>query len=309
MSDPQQNASANPEELLTELAALRQQLEDLRQEKEDLEMVLEMTTSHSDTVEEDLHNTAEEALRRHAALEKELNLAADVQQSLLPKQEIQRPGFQTAGYCQAAKSVGGDYYDYLDLGEDRIGIVIVDVVGHGFDSALFTALVKSCLHTQIRYAGAVPSVVKLVQETVDRAESGMYLTMCYATFHMPSRILTYTNAGHAFPLHYRHCSGRLDILESTCIPLGLVQGIPLEPRYFRRLAWDPGDTLLFISDGVTEATNAENEEFGDQRLQDLFVANIHRPIEEIRIAILEAIDQFSGGAAQRDDVTIVLIRC
>jgi len=250
-----------------------------------------------------------DSIRQQAAREKELPLAADVQASLFPKQEIQLSDFHTAGYCQAAQSVGGDYYDYLDLGSDRIGIIVVDAVGHGFHSALFTALVKSCLQTQTSYTGAVPSVVKRIQTTVDQAESGLYLTMCYIIFDLASRTLTYTNAGHPFPIHYRSRTGQLDTLESTCMPLGLVQGIPLPPRYFRRISWDAGDTFLIYSDGVTEATDAVNEEFGEKRLHDVFLSHVHRPIEEIKTAILEELKLFTDATPQSDDVTLVLVRC
>lgn len=250
-----------------------------------------------------------DSIRQQAAREKELSLAADVQNALFPKQEIQRPGFTTAGYCRAAQSVGGDYYDYLELGTDRIGVVVVDVVGHGFHSALFTALVKSCLHTQVSYAGAVPSVVKRIQTTVDQAESGLYLTMCYLIFDLAARSLTYTNAGHPFPIHYRCRTGRIETLESTCMPLGLVQDIPLPPRYYRRIIFEEGDTLLVYSDGVTEAVNGDGEEFGEERLHEVFTACVDRSIEEMRTVILEALNQFTGKTPQSDDVTLVLVRC
>ena len=124
-------------------------------------------------------NVQIEAIRNEAAREQELILAEEIQQGLLPDEEICLASIRTAGYCKSANTVGGDYYDYLRVSPDQLGIVIVDVMGHGFHSALFVAMIKSCLHNQIRHAGSVPSVIKAAEQTVEQAKSVIYLSMCY----------------------------------------------------------------------------------------------------------------------------------
>jgi len=115
------------------------------------------------------------SIRREAAIEQEIKLAAQVQQALLPGHEITHEHIQTAGYCRPAQTVGGDYYDYLTLGPDRMGLVITDVMGHGFHSAMFVAMVRSFLQTQIRHAGSVPAVRNSIRQSVEHLHSEIYL--------------------------------------------------------------------------------------------------------------------------------------
>lgn len=190
-----------------------------------------------------------EAARREAARERELNLAAQIQQSLLHGSELSHEGITTAGYCRPEQTVGGDYYDYLLLGPDRIGLVITDVMGHGFASALLVSMVKSCFHTQIRHTGSVAAVFDATRQIVNRLQTGIYLSMCYTVVNTTTRVLTYANAGHPFPLHYHCHTGQIDAMESTCMPIGIAPDLPFPPKYVRRRAWDPGDVLLFFQMG------------------------------------------------------------
>lgn len=253
-------------------------------------------------------NVQIEAIRNEAAREQELILAEEIQHGLLPDEEICLGSIRTVGYCKSANTVGGDYYDYLRVSPDQLGIVIVDVMGHGFHSALFAAMIKSCLQNQVRHAGSVPSVIRATEQTVEQAKSRIYLSMCYVLINTASHTMTFTNAGHPHPFHYRHNTGYLETLPATCIPLGLMPGMPLPGRYFRRLSWDPGDILLLYSDGITETRNQQKELFSEDRLRHLFLKHVDRPIEEIRTIILDAVEEFADGKPPQDDITLVVVR-
>lgn len=249
-----------------------------------------------------------EAIRQEAARAQELKLAADVQRSLLPHEELHLPYLRTAGYCEPAHTVGGDYYDYLPLSPERVGVVIGDVMGHGFHSALFVAMLKSCLQTQIRQAGSVPKVISSVHQTIEHAQTGIYLSLCYFVIDARTQTLSYANAGHPFPYHYHRRTRRLELLESTCLPLGMMPDIPLPRRFFRRRPWSPGDLLLLYSDGVTEAENLHEEFFGEPRLRRVFLANVDRPAEDIRAAILDALTAYCQDKPRTDDVTLIVLQ-
>lgn len=167
-----------------------------------------------------------DAIRRDAAFDQEIKLAAEVQQSLLPKKEMEFDGIETAGYCKPAHTVGGDYYDYLTLGSNRLGLVITDVMGHGFHSAMFAAMVRSCLQTQVIHAASVNAVMNSIRQSIDRLDTSLYLSICYLLVNTTSRTFSYANAGHPFPLHYRLHHDRLEKLESTCVPVGLFPSLP-----------------------------------------------------------------------------------
>lgn len=248
------------------------------------------------------------SIRREAAIEQEIRLSAQIQQALLPCQEIGHDQIQTAGYCRPAQTVGGDYYDYLTLGPDRMGLIITDVMGHGFHSAMFVAMVRSCLQTQIRHADSVPAVMNSIRQTVEHLHAEIYMSMCYAVINTTSRTMSYANAGHPFPLHYRYHANRLETLESTCIPLGLMPEMPFPSGYVKRRKWDPGDVLLFYSDGVTEAVNSKGEEFGEQRLHDLFAEHVHKSPDELKQIILDEITVFCDDTPQNDDITLVVVQ-
>lgn len=293
---------------LTELRSLRLSRDHFnRVLNENPPISLELLKVMSTRLREDLHLQVD-AIRQEAARSRELKLAAEVQRSLLPRAELHLPYLHTTGYCEPAHTVGGDYYDYLILSPERIGIVIGDVMGHGFHSALFVAMVKSCLQTQIRQASSVSKVIESINHAVEQAQTGIFLSLCYMVINARSHTLTYANAGHPFPYHYHRRTGCLETLESTCIPLGMLPGMMLPRRYFRRRPWESGDVLLLYSDGVTEAANLHEEEFGAERLSSLFLANVDRSSEEIKEAILDALDMHCQGKPRTDDVTLIVIK-
>lgn len=292
----------------TELCVLRISLEHFnRLLNENPQFSRELFKVLSFRLREDL-NLQTKAICQEAARDRELKLAAEVQRSLFPKEEIRLPKIQTSGHCQQANTVGGDYYDYLLISPDKVGVVIGDVMGHGFHSALFVAMVKSCLQNQIRQASSISKVMRSINYAVEQAQTGIYITICYLLIDFRNQRLSYANAGHPPVYHYRRRVGQIEELKATCMPLGLVSGVEMPRKLSRRLVWEKGDLLLMYSDGITEAENLYEELFGEERLKKAFLANVDRSAEKIKAAILKELSDYCEGKSNSDDVTLVVIK-
>ena len=255
------------------------------------------------------------AIRKDIAQEESMRLAAEVQQSLLPNQEISHPCVSTAGYCQPANSVGGDYYDYLELPENRVAIFIGDVMGHGYHSAMVAAMTKSCLQTQIRFDASVPEVMNAITRVIEKdSQTFIYLTCCYLIIH-PDNRLEYANAGHPQMLLYRAESNSSNDkgeepleLESSFLPVGASIFQPPAQYHSNETTWHPGDLLVLYSDGITEAFNANVEMYGLERLKALISRKRHLSPEEIKTEILSDVQAHQQGESTNDDITLVVVK-
>ncbi len=255
------------------------------------------------------------AVRKDIAQEESMRLAAEVQQSLLPNQEISHPCVSTAGYCQPANSVGGDYYDYLALSENRVAIFIGDVMGHGYHSAMVAAMTKSGLQTQIRFDASVPEVMKVITRvTEEDSQAFIYMTCCYLIIH-PDNRFEYANAGHPQMLLYRAESEADNSedeepleLESSFLPVGISLFETQEKYYSTEMAWHPGDLLVLYSDGITEAFNPNLEMYGLERLKALISKKRHLSAEEIKTEILSDLQAYQQGESANDDITLVVAK-
>ena len=255
------------------------------------------------------------AIRKDIAQEESMRLAAEVQQSLFPNQEISHPCISTAGYCQPANSVGGDYYDYLELSENRVAIFIGDVMGHGYHSAMVAAMTKSCLQTQIRFDASVPEVMKAITRvTEEDSQAFIYMTCCYLIIH-PDNRLEYANAGHPQMLLYRaeSNSGNGESeepleLESSFLPVGISVFQPPTQYYSTEISWHPGDLLVLYSDGITEAFNPNVEMYGLERLKALISKKRHLSPDAIKREILSDLQAHQQGESTNDDITLVVAK-
>ena len=255
------------------------------------------------------------AIRKEIAQEESMRFAAEVQQSLLPNQEISHPCVRTAGYCQPANSVGGDYYDYMELSENRVAIFIGDVMGHGYHSAMVAAMTKSGLQTQIRFDASVPEVMKAITRvTEEDSQAFIYITCCYLIIH-PDNRLEYTNAGHPQMLLYRAEPNTADSeddepieLKSEFLPVGIsLFSEPLE-YHSTEVAWHPGDLLVLYSDGITEAFNPDAEMYGLERFKAVISKKRHLSPEAIKTEILSDLRIHQQGESSNDDITLVVVK-
>ena len=250
------------------------------------------------------------AIRKEIAQEESMRLAAEVQQSILPNEEITHPCISSAGYCQPTNNVGGDYYDYLYLPNKQVGIFIGDVMGHGFHSAMVAAMTKSCIQTQIRFDASVPEVMKAVKRvTEEDAQTFIYMTCCYVIIHQDNR-LEFANAGHPSMLLFRLNSEEFIELESQFTPVGIALPDQSAVTHYHstETTWEPGDLLVLYSDGITEALNADSEMYGIERFKNLLSENRDLSPVEIRTVILSDLEVYQQDESHHDDITLVVTK-
>lgn len=248
------------------------------------------------------------AIRKQADSERrrqsELEIAATVQQKLFPREARRLRTIDYAGQCVAARGVGGDYYDFLDLGED-LGFVLADVSGKGIPAALLMANLQACFRTQA--ASGVRRPAELLEAVhkhfYSSTGSDRFATLFFGSYDDRTRRMRYSNCGHCAPLLLR-ANGEMTKLEPTAPMLGAFEEWDCAEDEVRL---DPGDTLLLYSDGVTEATNSAGDEFGEDRLVRVLRETGASTTADLVREIVNAVSEFSG-ASRMDDVTVVAIR-
>ena len=247
------------------------------------------------------------AIRKEIAQEESMRLAAKVQKSLLPNQEISHPSVSSAGYCRPANSVGGDYYDYLQLPDNSIAIFLGDVMGHGYHSAMVAAMTKSCLQTQIRFDASVPEVMKAITRVIENSQTFIYMTCCYLIIH-PDNRFEFANAGHPQMLLYRGDNSDPLELKSSFMPVGFPQFDEPEQYYSTEVEWHSGDLLVLYSDGITEAANPDAEMYGLERFKALISEKCHLSPTEIKAEILADLQAYQQDESTNDDITLVVAK-
>ena len=243
-------------------------------------------------------------LRERDALEREMNVAREVQLELLPRAVPDFEGLELAGVCRPAVAVGGDYYDYLRYGDGRLGLVIVDVSGKGVPAALLMASLQASVRSLFPTVADPGELQARLNDALCRSSSvARYATAFLADFDPDVRRMTYSNAGHLPGLIIR---GEETIrCEQGGLPIGLFEGVGYETG---SLTLAPGDLLALFTDGVTEAPAPDGEEFGADRLADLLRTYQDRPLDAALQGVLDALLDWSGPVDPHDDVTLVLAR-
>ncbi len=243
-----------------------------------------------------------EAERRAA---QEMEIARQVQAKLLPQQAPALATLDCAGNCIQTRAVGGDYYDFLDLGAGRLGLVLADISGKGISAALLMANLQANLRSQ--YALALEDIPRLLRSVnhlfYKNTETQHYATAFFAVYDEETRTLRYVNCGHNAPMLLR-ASGEAERLEGTATVLGLFEQWDCEVGQ-RRLF--PGDVLAIYTDGVTESVGAGDEEYGEIRLLRALEANRSRSARELMDGVIADVQRFSVGE-QADDLTLVIAR-
>ncbi len=260
----------------------------------------------------------EELLRQAAEkkrLEEELRIARQIQMSLLPQGPLLMPGLSVAALCVPAREVGGDYYDFLPLDDHRLGVLIADVSGKGTSAALYMAELKGLMLSLSRIHSSPRSLlIEANQIIAENLDARSFITMTYAVLDLHARTMTYARAGHT-PLIYVPGPGAPSREAKILAPDGLVLGLKIDDgQMFESLLEEvtlplrPGDFFLFFTDGISEAMNEGDDCFGESRLRELSEEHAHLSSEELRERILREIEAFVGGAAQHDDMTMILMK-
>ena len=243
-------------------------------------------------------------------LEEELRIAHQVQMSLLPRDTVTVPGLDVSGACIPAREVGGDYYDVIRLGERRLGVLVADVSGKGTPAAFYMAELKGLVLSLSRvHESPRKLLIEVNRLLAGNMESGRFITMMYAVFDSGRNVLTCARAGHG-PLI--HVPGRGGV--RVVAPDGLIAGLPgFEQRFETMIreethALEKGDLVALYTDGITEAMNADEEQFGEQRLTRVLEEHRGADAAAVRREILDSVSRFAGATPQHDDMTLVLLK-
>jgi sigma-B regulation protein RsbU (phosphoserine phosphatase) len=239
-------------------------------------------------------------------ISKELEVASKIQKRILPKEMKMVCGLEIANYFEPAKEVGGDYYDYCLRDEDKVSITIADVSGKGIPAAFLMALIRSVLKT-LNYKNIYPSemLTNLNEIISPDINEDMFVTLFHSKYVASEKTLYYSNAGHNPLIIYKADLGKVMEYNVKGAAIGFI------PEYQYKLGkveLTKGDILLYYTDGITEAENNKRDMFGIDRLKDIIYDNREKSAEEVKIAILEAINDFRGDYEQVDDLTFVVIR-
>ena len=249
---------------------------------------------------------AENQMFEQKKMERELELAHDIQMSLLPSQMPSFPGFNFGARIIPMASVGGDFYDFIPLEDGRLAIAMGDVSGHGVPAALFMALSVSLLRAEACRECSPAQALQAVNHQLIRLNGeGMYVTLLYGVLDCATGEFTFARAGHCLPFVAR-AGGRVDVPPLVRgMALGLFEEAPFAEQ---TLALSPGDALLLYTDGITEAMDAREELFGDERLKAALGAAYRRPAQEICEQILSKVAAFSGPGDLDDDAAILCVQ-
>jgi len=247
-----------------------------------------------------------EQLESERRASQEMEIAKQVQARLFPQSLPPARSLEYAGVCLQARQVGGDYYDFLDLGRDRLGLVIGDVAGKGIAAALLMANLQANLRSQCVIASDQPErfLCSANQLFYENTIDSVYATLFFAEYCDAARHLRYANCGHVSGLLLRS-DGALERLRSTCTVLGLFKEWDCEMAECRLF---PGDTLALYTDGITESFSAGGEEFGEERLCATLQCHSRLPAPALLEAIVAAVQSFNP-QEQHDDITLIVAKC
>ena len=246
----------------------------------------------------------ERVVRSEARLERDLQRAKEIQMLLMPGTSVAIPRLEIGLRFQPARELGGDLYDFLNYGKDRHVLTVGDVSGKGAPAALYGALAGGILRSLAPQRLSAPEVLRRLNATLlERRVEGHFVTLTYAIWEPKTQTMHLANAGMPLPILVRR--GHTRSIQAEGIPLGLLEHTDYQEV---SLQLKKGDVLAIFSDGVSEAMNAEHEEFGSRHLANLLRENARRPVDEIVEAVFTDITRFEEGRPRRDDQTLVVIR-
>jgi len=242
--------------------------------------------------------------RQEAQLERDIAMAREVQLRLLPPCAPVHPHAEMAVRFLPARAIGGDLYDFLDYGPGRTAIVMGDVSGKAAPAALFAALVSGIMRAAAAQQPEPAQMLALLNDALqERKLESQYVTMLFAIWNDQNRTLQVANSGAVQPVFCR--AGDSNTIRAEGFPLGLFPNVTYEEF---NVATQPGDSVVFVSDGILDAEDAQGEMYGQERLNDLLCSHRGLPAQEIADAILDDVTRFQGGRDRFDDETIIVLR-
>jgi serine phosphatase RsbU (regulator of sigma subunit) len=240
-------------------------------------------------------------------MEEELNIARDLQTSMLPSACPEIDGFEIAAYSLSAREVGGDFYDFIEMGENRVGMVVGDVTGKSVSGALVMSASRSIFRMLSEEQMSVGEIMtRANRRTKKDITSGMFVALLYAVLDANDKFLRLCSAGQTQPIYWSSETGEAKLIETKgdTFPLGILEDAEYEQT---RLELVPGDTVVFYTDGIVEAMNDQKEIFGFERLLDVVQRAKSMTAEALLKTILYEVNEFAGETAQHDDLTVIVV--
>jgi len=248
----------------------------------------------------------ERATAEKEGLLKELEIARNIQQRLLPQSAPEIEGVDIAAANIPAREVGGDFFDFIPVAKGIWGLAIADVSGKGMPAAMFMGLTRTIIRASATGNSSAHSAIRQANDLICRdSTSGMFVTLFYAVFDSAESTLHYVSAGHNPPILYRTSEDRMHFLKAKGVALGVRENISLEET---RIDLIRGDMLVLYTDGVTDAVNEHSEEFGLGRLMDILRSNRDASAAHVLEAILKGVSGFIGGQPSFDDLTLMILK-
>lgn len=267
---------------------------------DDLKLTISRTLQHLVEWREAL-----ESRDKLVALQNELGVASKIQQSILPTRFPDRPGCRIFANMKPARNVGGDFFDVIHLSDGRIGIAIADVSDKGVPAALFMmscrTLIKGAAIGKTDPGEVLHEVNQLLQEDNDAA---MFVTVFYGVYDPDNRQFHYSNGGHNSPLVVHADGSSAELPLTGGIALGLIPDLDYDNN---TVTLDPGDLIVLYTDGVTEAFDEQGNQFGTERLQEVFAGVEPTDVQAANRSVFEAVEKFAGDTPQSDDITCVTL--
>jgi sigma-B regulation protein RsbU (phosphoserine phosphatase) len=241
-------------------------------------------------------------------MEEELNIARDLQVSMLPSECPTVRGFEISAYSVSAREVGGDFYDFIEMGEDKAGMIIGDVTGKSVSGALVMSASRSVFRMlSEEELNVAESMMRANTRLKKDVKSGMFVALLYAVLNSQDRTLTMCSAGQTQPVMMSASTAEAILVETEgdTFPLGILEDANYEET---RLQLQPGDKVVFYTDGIVEAMNEQEEIFGFERLQEVIKASQAEKSESLMNEIITSVKDFTGRAPQHDDLTVIVVK-
>lgn len=254
--------------------------------------------------------TAQSNAVERQAFERELNIAKEIQEKLLPERIPQIPGIDIHSHYNSAKEVGGDYYDFIVIDQTHLGIIVADVAGKGIPGAMVMTMARSLVRlASVRNISPADTFKKVNRILAKDIRRGMFVTAAYMVLNVKTRQLKVASAGHNPVVLYRAAAGDNELVKPAGIALGFDKGTIFDNHIKEvEVKLEPGDRIVTYTDGVNEAMNNHSEEFGDERFYDLVKRHAEKPSKDFVEAIVKALDDHRGSAEQSDDITITTLK-
>ena len=271
---------------------------------------VQVTTNDEIGYTGDVINEMTEGLKERERLQQSLDIAMEVQQNLLPRQDPEIEGLDIAGTSIYCEETGGDYYDYLmtaENGQKKICVVVGDVADHGIPSALLMTTARAFLRQRTSSSGELDQVVSDVNQQLcrDVEDSGRFMTLFICEIDRSNQIIHWVNAGHDPAMIYDRESGRFEELTGNALPLGVSETAAYQKS---DKALIPGQIIMIGTDGIWEAQNQQGDMFGKERFKNIIRENAGQPAKNIIQAVIKTVDRFCHPLGKTDDVTLVVAK-